>query len=199
MKKLIMMLALVAGSMFAMASTDVYTFKTSLKIPVVGKTAFIPASTTATGTLTIERDDEAGTAEATLVVTLKKTKETYTLKLDGDDAYAVFGKKDTDVATTLKFVNEDPTEGLTELTFYGWGTLKTKTTGGCTPCGDTTQTCSKITKLTGVVGGKYVCPCGGSFLDWDGTCEFDEDRVNDLTVYGSSAQFKLKTVDGKKW
>lgn len=199
MKKLIMILALVAGSMFAMASTDVYTFKTTMKYPKVGTTAFEGATTPVTGTLTIE-DDESGTNKtATLVVTLKKTKATYTLSLDSDTAYAVFGKKGTDCATTLKFVNEDPTEGLTELTFFGWGTLKTKTTGGCTPCGDTTETCSRVKTLKGVVGGKYICPCGGSFTEWDGSCEIGDDTVDEMTVYGASASFTLKTVDGKKW
>ena len=199
MKKLIMILALVAGSMFAMASTDVYPFKTTMKYPKVGTTAFEGATTPVTGTLTIE-DDESGTNKtATLVVTLKKTKATYTLSLDSDTAYAVFGKKGTDCATTLKFVNEDPTEGLTELTFFGWGTLKTKTTGGCTPCGDTTETCSRVKTLKGVVGGKYICPCGGSFTEWDGSCEIGDDTVDEMTVYGASASFTLKTVDGKKW
>lgn len=200
MKKIIMMLALVAGSMFAMASTDVYTFKTTIKYPKVGKTAFEGATTPVTGTLTIEDDESETNTTATLVVTLKKTKATYTLALDSETAYAVFGKKGTDCATTLKFVNEDPTEGLTELTFFGWGTLKTKTTGGCTPCGDTTETCSRVKTLKGVVGGKYICPCGGSFTEWDGSCEIDADEtVDEMTVYGAAASFILKTVDGKKW
>ena len=199
MKKLVMTLALAVGTVCAFASTDVYTFKTTLKYPAVGKTAFVGAKSAVNGTLTIE-DDETGTnTAATLVVTIKKTKATYTLVLDSETAYAVFGKKGTDCATTLKFVNEDPSEGLTELTFYGWGTLKTKKTGGCTPCGDTTEICSRVVSLSGVVGGKYICPCGGSFTDWDGTCDIGEDTVDEMTVFGSSAIFKLKTVDGKKW
>lgn len=198
MKKMIMALALIA-SMCAMASTDVYTFKTTIKYPAVGKTAFVPAATPVVGTLTITTDDESTNATAVLEVTLKKTKETFTLTLDEETAYAVFGKKGTDIATTLKFVNEDPTEGLTELTFYGWGTLKTKKTGGCTPCGDTTEICSRVKTLKGVVGGKYICPCGGSFIEWDGTCELGDDTVDEITVYGTSAAFTLKTVDGKKW
>lgn len=200
MKKLVMMLALVATSMFAMASTDVYSFKTTIKYPKVGKTAFEGATTAVNGTLTIETDEESTNATATLVVTLKKTNTTYTLALDSETAYAVFGKKGTDIATTLKFVNEDPTEGLTELTFYGWGTLKTKKTGGCTPCGDTTEVCSRVKTLKGVVGGKYICPCGGSFVEWDGSCEIDEEAtVDEMTIYGSSATFQLKTVNGSKW
>lgn len=198
MKKLIMMLAIVAGT-FAMASTDVYTFKTTMKYPKIGKTAFEPATTPVKGTLIIESEEDSTNTTATLLVTLTKTKETYTLVLDGDIAYAVFGKKDTDCATTLKFVNEDPTEGLTELTFYGWGTLKTKKTGGCTPCGDTTVICSRVKTLKGVVGGKYICPCGGTFTEWDGSCMIGDDEVDDMTVYGTGATFTLKTVDGAKW
>ena len=199
MKKLMMTLALVATTMCAVASTDVYSFSTTLKYPAVGKTAFVPAYTGVTGTLTIEGDEDGTNTTATLVVTLKKTKKTYTLVLDEETAYAVFGKKGTDCATTLKFVNEDPTEGLTELTFYGWGTLKTKKTGSCTPCGDTTEICSRVKKLDGVVGGKYICPCGGSFVEWDGGCEIGDDTVDEMTVFGKSAKFSLKTVDGKKW
>lgn len=199
MKKLIMTLALIAGTMCSVASTDVYAFKTTLKYPAVGATAFVGAKTAVVGTLTIETDEEGANPTATLVVTLKKTKATYTMTLDSETAYAVFGKKGTDCATTLKFVNVDPSEGLTELTFYGWGTLKTKKTGGCTPCGDTTAICSRVVSLSGVVGGKYICPCGGSFTKWDGTCELGEDTVDDMTVYGSTAVFKLQTVDGKKW
>lgn len=199
MKKLMMTLALIAGTMFAVASTDVYTFKTTIKYPTVGKTAFVGASTAVSGTLTIE-DDETGTnTAATLVVNVKATKATYTLVLDSETAYAVFGRKGNDCATTLKFVNEDQTEGLTELTFYGWGKLKTKKTGRCTPCGDTTQICSRVVSLSGVVGGKYICPCGGSFIGWDGSCEIGEDTVDEMAVYGQKAVFKLKTVDGKRW
>lgn len=198
MKKMIMVLALIA-SMCTMASTDVYTFKTTIKYPAVGKTAFVPASTPVVGTLTITTDDDNTNATAVLEVTFKKTKETFTLTLDEETAYAVFGKKGTDIATTLKFVNEDPSEGLTELTFCGWGTLKTKKTGSCTPCGDTTEICSRVKTLKGVVGGKYICPCGGSFIAWDGTCEIGDDIVDEITVYGKSAAFTLKTVDGKKW
>lgn len=198
MKKLIMTLALIA-SMAVMASTDVYTFKTSIKYPAIGKTAFVPASSALNGTLTIESDETGTNTTAVLEVTLKKTGEKFTLDIDSETAYAVFGKKDTDVATTLKFVNEDPTSGLTELTFYGWGTLKTKKTGGCTPCGDTTEICSRVKSLSGVVGGKYICPCGGEFIEWDGSCEIGDDTVEEITVFGKSATFTLKTVDGKKW
>lgn len=198
MKKMITALALIA-SMVCVASTDVYTFKTSIKYPAVGKTAFVPASTAVNGTLTITTDEESTNATAVLEVVLKKTGEKVTLNLDEETAYAVFGKKGTDVATTLKFVSENQEEGLTELTFYGWGSLKTKTTGGCTPCGDTRETCSRIKTLKGVVGGKYICPCGGSFVEWDGSCEIGEDTIDDITVFGTSATFTLKTVDGKKW
>ena len=199
MKKTILTALFAVVAAVSIASTDVYTFKTSIKYPAVGKTAFVPASTAVNGTLTITTDEESTNATAVLEVTLKKTGEKFTLNLDDETAYAVFGKKGTDVATTLKFVNEDPSEGLTELTFYGWGTLKTKKTGGCTPCGDTTEICSRIKTLKGVVGGKYICPCGGSFVEWDGSCEIGDDTVDEITVYGSSAAFTLKTVDGKKW
>ena len=196
---MIMTLALIAGTMCAFASTDVYAFKTTIKYPAVGKTAFVGAKTAVAGMLTIENDEDSTNTTATLVLKLKATGATYTMTLDSETAYAVFGKKGTDCATTLKFVNEDPTEGLTELTFYGWGTLKTKKTGGCTPCGDTTAICSRVTALSGVVGGKYICPCGGSFVEWDGSCEIGDGTVDEMTVYGTSAAFKLQTVDGKKW
>ena len=71
MKKLMMTLALVATAMCAVASTDVYSFATTLKYPAVGKTAFVPASTGVTGTLTIESDEDGANTTATLVVTLK--------------------------------------------------------------------------------------------------------------------------------
>ena len=192
MKKLIMAVCLISASV-AMASVDVYKFTTSIKYPAIGKTAFVPASTSVKGTLTI-----VDNSEATLVVTLAKTKQTYTLVAEGDTVYAVFGKKGTDCATSLKFVNEDPTEGLIELTFYGWGNLKTKKTGGCGLCGDV-NVCSRMTSLKGVVGGKYICPCGGSFTEWDGSCDIFDDEVQDMAIYGSSATFTLKTVDGQKW
>lgn len=199
MKKIMMVLALVAG-FSAVGSTDVYQFSSNLKFPAVGKTAFVGASTSMSGTLTIADDENGSNTTAVLKVTLKKTKATYTLVPDDASAIAIFGKKGTDCAQMIKFVNEDQSEGLIELTFYGWGTLKTKTTGGCTPCGDTTSTCSRITRLQGVVGGKYICPCGGSFQAWDGSCYIDpEEEVQDMTVYGTTAKFTLKTVDGKKW
>ena len=77
MKKMMMTLAIMA-SMFVMASTDVYTFKTSMKYPAIGKTAFVPKTTTVSGTLTIS-DADSTNATATLVVTVKGTKQTYTL------------------------------------------------------------------------------------------------------------------------
>lgn len=193
------MAIVLAASMTVCATTAVYDFTTTIKYPTVGKSAFVGSSTKVTGKLTVTTEDETNTT-AVLTVTLKKTKATYTLVPEDATAIAVFGKKATDAAQTIKFVNEDQTEGLTELTFYGWGTLKTKKTGGCTPCGDTTTICSRITKMQGVVGGKYVCPCGGSFQAWDGSCYIDpDDEVQDMTVYGPSAKFTLKTVDGKKW
>ena len=198
MKKIIMALAL-AASMFTMASTDVYTFKTTMKYPKVGKTAFVPAATVVSGTLTVSGDDTAVTS-AVLVVTLKKTKETFTLVAENAPEFAVFGKKDSDCALQFKFVNEDNSVGLTELTFYGWGTIKTKKTGGCTPCGDTTAICSKVNKMTGVIGGRYVCPCGGTFIGWDGLCDIDpEVDAQDMAVYGTGASFVLKKVNGAKW
>lgn len=198
MKKMIMALALIA-SMVSVASTDVYTFKTTVTYPAIGKTAFVPATSVLSGTLTIT-DEDGTNMTAVLVATLKKTKETFTFSLDEDAAYAIFGKKGTDVATTLKFVNDDPTSGITELTFYGQGTLKTKKIGGCTPCGDTTEICSRVKTLKGVVGGKYICPCGGEFTEWDGTCEIGEDTVDALTIFGrTAATFTLKTVDGSRW
>ena len=197
MKKIIVTLAFIA-SMCAVASTDVYAFKTSLKFPAIGKTAFVGATTSVSGTLTIE-DNADALQTAYLIVKLAKTKATYKLVPDEASKIALFGNKGLNCAQTIKFVNEDQTEGLIELTFYGWGTLKTKTTGGCTPCGDTTQTCSRILKLNGVVGGKYICPCGGTFNAWDGSCEIGDDTVEYMTVYGQSAVFTLKTVDGKKW
>ena len=54
--------------------------------------------------------------------------------------------------------------------------------------------------MQGVVIGKYICPCGGSFQSWDGSCYIDpDDTVQEITVYGSSAKLTLKSVDGKKW
>lgn len=198
MKKMMMVLAF-GASLIAGATTEVYNFTTTIKYPAVGKNTFVGSSTKVTGTLTITTEDDTNTT-AVLKVTLAKTKATYTFVPDDASAIAVFGKKGTDCAQMIKFVNEDQSEGLIELTFYGWGTLKTKTTGGCTPCGDTIATCSRITKLQGVVGGKYICPCGGSFQAWDGSCYIDpEEEVQEMTVYGSSAKFTLKTVDGKKW
>ena len=198
MKKIIMTLAL-AASMFAMASTDVYTFKTTMKYPKVGNTAFVPAVTPVSGTLVVEGDATAITS-AVLTVTLKKTKETFTLVATNMPEFAVFGKKDSDCALALQFVNEDTSTGLIELTFYGWGILKTKTTGGCTPCGDTTETCSKVTKMTGVIGGKYICPCGGTFIGWNGSCTIDPTiDAPDMAVYGTAAVFVLKKVNGAKW
>ena len=201
MKKMIMALALIAG-LVASASTDVYTFKTSLRYPAIGKTAFVPATSPLAGTLTVVRGDDATNTTATLEVTLKKTKETYTLVADQEQAFVVFGKKDTDVATSITFTNtaDDP-DGILELTFSGFGTLKTKTTGGCTPCGDTTETCSKVTKLSGNVQGFYACPCSGQFVAWDGGCELDlENEDADYSaIYGTGTTFTLKTVDGQRW
>jgi len=197
MKKVILALALIA-SIATFASTDVYEFKTTIKYPAIGKTAFVPASTPVVGKLTIV-DEDSTNSTATLELKLKKPALTCTMYADSETAYAVFGKKNTDIATTLTFVNEDPTQGLTELTFYGWGSLKTKKTGGCTPCGDTTEICSRVNKLQGVVGGKYICPCGGSFAEWDGSCLIGTNDVQEITVFGSSAKFVLKTVDGAKW
>lgn len=193
--------ACVLAATTAIASTDVYEFTTTIKYPTVGKTAFVGSSTKLKGILTIDRDEEALTnTTAVLEVFVKKTGATYTFTPEDITDIAVFGKKGTDCATTIKFINDDQSEGLTELTFAGWGTLKTKTTGGCTPCGDTTEVCSRITKLQGVVHGKWICPCGGTFQAWDGSCIIDpDDEVDDMTVYGSSAKFTLKSVDGGKW
>lgn len=198
MKNTIM--ALVAAvTMGAFGSTDVYEFSTTIKYPAIGKTAFVGSTTKLVGTLTITREDGED-PEAVLEVLVKKTGAVYTFTPEDITQIAVFGKKGTDCATTIKFINDDPSEGLTELTFAGWGTLKTKVTGGCGPCGDTTEVCSRITKLQGVVHGKYICPCGGTSQLWDGSCEMDpDDEVSSMTVYGTSAKFTLKTVDGGKW
>ena len=198
MKKMIMALALFASTL-AVASIDVYTFKTTINYPEIGKTAFVRAKSALNGTLTVTTDEDTTNATAVLEVTLKKTGETYTLVADKYAAYAVFGKKNTDVATKLVFTNEDTGSGIIELEAFVQGTLKQKTTGGCTPCGDTTETCARVKELKGVVGGKFICPCGGTFTKWDGSCEIGEDEVEYMTIYGSSALFKLKTVDGKKW
>ena len=200
MKKMMMTLALMA-SMFVMASTDVYTFKTSIKYPAIGKTAFVPKTTTVSGTLTIS-DAGSENATATLVVTVKGTKQTYTLEATDPLALAVFGTKNTDCSTSITFVNVDGnSDGLLELTFNGFGKLKTKKTGGCTPCGDTTEICTKIKKISGVCIGKYACPCGGNFIEWDGSCFLDteNDVAEYCPIYGTSASMTLKSVDGKRW
>lgn len=199
MKKLVIMtLALIASTTVINASTDVYSFKTTLKYPAIGKTAFIPASTPVIGTLTVNTDDPANIT-ASLVLKLKKTGATYTFVPEDTSTLAIFGKNAKNCAHTIKFVNEDPSEGLIEFTFAGWGILKTKTTGGCTPCGDTTESCSRVTKMQGVVAGKYICPCGGSFIEWDGTCEIGDSTVDVITVYAPLAIFSLKSVNGSKW
>lgn len=198
MKKIIMALAIIASTV-AMASVDVYAFRSTIKFPVVGKTSFVPATSAVTGTLTIDQDST--NSLATLVVTVKKTKETYTLVADATP-FAVLGKKNTDCSTEITFTNVDEdSDGLVELTFSGWGTIKTKKTGSCTPCGDTTTICSKATKLTGVVIGKYACPCGGTFVEWDGSCDLDtENKTAEVCpIKGSTASFVLKRVDGRKW
>ena len=199
MKKLMVALAF-AASIVTVASTDVYEFKTTLKYPAIGKTAFVPATTPVTGTLTITDQGETNET-AILDIKLKKANYACIMVAETNTSYEVFGKKTTDVATTISFVNvSDPSNGLIRLTFYGWGTLKTKKTGGCTPCGDTTETCSRWTVLNGVVGGKYICPCGGSFIGWDGACELvTTNGVKDITVYGTNAKFKLKSVNEQKW
>ena len=194
-----MALALIA-SMVATASVDVYSFTTSIKFPDIGKTSFVPASLPVTGTLTIDYESES--APLMLEVTVKRTKTTYVLTCDDPSALAVFGKKNTDFSTAITFVNVDPlSDGILSLTFSGMGSIKTKTTGTCTPCCDTTQTCSKIQKMSGVVIGAYACPCGGNFIEWDGSCEIDpNNKVADYcTIYGKKATLRLKTVDGKKW
>ena len=199
MKKMIIMLALVVASITAVATTEIYDFSTIIKYPAVGKTAFVGSSTRASGTLSITTIDETNTT-AVLKLKLKKTGATYSFYPSDVSEIAVFGKRGTDCAQTITFVNEDTSEGLIELTFAGWGMLKTKTTGSCTPCGDTTESCSRVTKMQGVVIGKYICPCGGSFQSWDGSCYIDpDDTVQEITVYGSSAKLTLKSVDGKKW
>lgn len=202
MKKLIMALALIASTITTTyggdydRSIDTYKFTTSIKYPEIGKTAFVPATTSVTGEMVVSDTN------IVLVVTVKKTKQTYVLVCEDPLALAVLGKKTTDCSTEIKFVNEDPdSDGILEMTFSGWGTIKTKKTGGCTPCGDTTEICSKFTKLTGVVLGKYACPCGGTFIEWDGSCDLDpENKTAEVCPFkGSSATFTLKTVDGKKW
>ena len=98
-----MMTLAIMASMFVMASTDVYTFKTSIKYPAIGKTAFVPKTTTVSGTLTIS-DSGSENATATLVVTVKGTKQTYTLEATDPLALAVFGKKNADCSTSITFV-----------------------------------------------------------------------------------------------
>ena len=200
MKKMMMTLAIMA-SMFVMASTDVYTFKTSIKYPAIGKTAFVPKTTTVSGTLTIS-DAGSENATATLVVTVKGTKQTYTLEATDPLALAVFGTKNADCSTSITFVNVDAaSDGILELTFNGFGKMKTKKTGGCTPCGDTTEICTKINRMTGVCIGTYACPCGGNFIEWDGSCFLDiaNDVAEYSPIYGTSASITLKSVDGKRW
>ena len=200
MKKMMMTLALMA-SMFVMASTDVYAFKTYIKYPAIGKTAFVPKASTAYGTLTIS-DADSTNATATLVLQIKATKETYTLEATDPLALAVFGTKNSDCSTSITFVNVDGnSDGLLELTFNGFGKLKTKKTGGCTPCGDTTTICTKIKTMTGVCIGKYACPCGGRFIEWDGSCFLDtENNVAEYSpIYCQQTSFTLKSVDGKRW
>ena len=53
--------------------------------------------------------------------------------------------------------------------------------------------------VQGIVSGKYICPCGGNFIEWDGTCNIGDDLVDNMTVYGISATFMLKSVDNANW
>ena len=196
MKKIIMALAVIASAFVATASTDVYKFKTRINYPEIGKTSFVRGTTSVSGEMTVSDTN------ATLVVTVKKTKQTYVLVCEDPIALAVLGKKNADCSTEITFVNEDPaSDGILEMTFSGWGTIRTKKTGSCTPCGDTTEVCSKFKGLKGAVIGKYACPCGGTFIEWDGSCDLDpENKTAEVCpINGSSATFTLKTVDGKNW
>ena len=114
MKKMIVTLAFVVASITAVATTEIYDFSTTIKYPAVGKTAFVSSSTKAFGTLSITTIDETNTT-AVLKLKLKKTGATYSFYPNDTSEIAVFGKRGTDCAQTITFINEDTSEGLIEL------------------------------------------------------------------------------------
>lgn len=207
MKKMIMMLAMFA-SICAMASTDVYTFKATVKYPAIKSTKTFsyrqPAATTLNGTLTVDYDDENPTnLTSTLEVVLKKTGETFTYDLDTDTTVVLLGKTGTTPGMFINTSEEESTEGG-KLQFaaagYGSGKMKTTTTG-CGPCGDTSTTsCYRVTKVSGNIVGMYTCPCENpQFDEWLWTCDgIDLDATNTAPINGTWS-LSLKTVNGKKW
>lgn len=181
-----MALALIASTV-AMASVDVYQFKSSMKCYNLKKQAY--TTTAFNGTLTV--NTEEGTA--VLNATKKDTKETFELELVAttNETYAIVGgKKNSGGAVyAATFADED---GTLNIALAGAGSVKTKVTG-CGPCGDKTV-CSKITSISGTFIGNYECGCSnGQFYEYDGSCELPETKEATVSpVFGTWAA-KLKS------
>lgn len=164
MKKLVMALALIASTV-AVASTDVYTFKSNIKFPAIKITKTAAwreaVSTTMNGTLTVASEDGAVVSNV-LDVVVKKTGERFVFELDENSLAVLLGKTGTSAGSLISAPESESAEGgKIQFAAAGYGKAKVKTlTTGCGPCGDsTTETCTRITKISGHLVGLYTCPC----------------------------------------
>ena len=164
MKKILMALALIASTV-TIASTDVYTFKSTIKFPAIKSTKTLawraPVNTTMNGTLTVWSEDGAIVSNS-LNVVLKSTNEKFSFELTEDSLAVLLGKTGTTAGELLVVdATESDLGGKLQFAAAGYGTAKTKTTkSGCGPCGtSTTETCTRVTSIAGQIVGLYTCPC----------------------------------------
>ena len=199
MKKLIMALALTA-SISLMATTEVYQFKSTIKYPTTQgsvKSGYYRAyvSTSMNGTLTIDTENSENNI---LEVQIKKSGEKFTMAVSDEILAVIYGKKLDKPAALFTASVSDDDKALT-IACAGIGSTKTKTTG-CGPCGET-ETCTRVTKLSGNLVGSYDCGCdNGHFYVIDDDCGLiDEGTSTSVAPIYGTWSITLKTVNGEKY
>ena len=155
---------IVAAAALCVTAADVYTVKTSLKVPVYKTGAYWTyASKSYTGTLTI--GEEGGVLE------IAGTE----YELTEGSLEIVAGKKDDSTGECLVFVATDGSES--KLTLCGLGKIYAKK-GGCTPCGETPG-CKKVYSASGNVTGVQNCGCGsGQHKELEAGVKRDKFAIN---------------------
>lgn len=199
MKKLIMALALTA-SISLMATTEVYQFKSTIKYPTIQgnvRNGYYRnyVSTSMNGTLTIDTEDSENNI---LEVQIKKSGEKFTMAVSDEILAVLYGKKIDKSAALFTASTNDVDKSLT-IVCAGIGSTKTKKTG-CGPCGET-ETCTRVTKLSGNLVGSYDCGCdNGHFFEITDDCAMLdlESSTSIAPIYGTWS-ISLKTVDGIKY
>lgn len=205
MKKLLAMaLCVITG--VVMASTDVYDFKLAGKVPYLSKGIRTYKTQTMTGKLYLTWGDDGLLTEAYAEVQNKSTKVKHTIDFT-KSMYNLMGKASKKISKTVPtFILESDSdtiectvseahETIKYIMLAGTGSLTFVKGSGCGYCGDATNDCNKIGKLSGNFTGIMDCECPEE-SDWNHTLQaqqcgiyVDEDgntvRSHDAAYWGS--------------